>query len=461
AECFKVVLSCHPEGVPAEQNGLWEYHVRSTGGLMPGTPLLRQSLRYTTSRPRGRSPLVSALVVLMVLGLVVGGAYAAITVAAPDIAEKYIGSLFSSSTATPTPLFQPTSTPRLLPTATSATVLKPLGIPTQPLPTPTPAPSLTPTAGPTAALRPTPTATARPTLAPTPRPIATAIVILPLATRTPTPIPTPIPTSTPTAAPAARVLASDSFNRPDADRCALGHADLALGGAGEHFYMPIWPTGGTDAAKPIGANIVANALQNNGLDVGGVQFASAQTCSRLEYPAEILPQDLNIRVDLLVPTDSAGHVTLAGPYFRSRKAAPGDGLIGGTSAGYWVQLHSTGEVKVKRLNPHAVVATTGQPASFDSKAFHTLEIAAQGNTLQVALDKRLLTFNQDGKLVSTVSIPPAWESPQVGFNQGAAGISFGTGDKDRGLIGGQRADNLVVTTYRPLSALLTPSNVAP
>ncbi|MBI2916999.1 MAG: hypothetical protein HYY01_03310, partial [Chloroflexi bacterium] len=25
AECFKVVLSCHPEGVPAEQNGLWEY----------------------------------------------------------------------------------------------------------------------------------------------------------------------------------------------------------------------------------------------------------------------------------------------------------------------------------------------------------------------------------------------------------------------------------------------------
>jgi hypothetical protein len=43
----------------------------------------------------------------------------------------------------------------------------------------------------------------------------------------------------------------------------------------------------------------------------------------------------------------------AGPYFRSRAAAPGDGIVGGASRGYWVQLHSNGMVRIKRLNPHA------------------------------------------------------------------------------------------------------------
>jgi hypothetical protein len=44
-------------------------------------------------------------------------------------------------------------------------------------------------------------------------------------------------------------------------------------------------------------------------------------------------QDLYIRVDLLVPASAAG-VVQAGPYFRSRAASPGDGIIGGSSAGY-------------------------------------------------------------------------------------------------------------------------------
>ena len=38
----------------------------------------------------------------------------------------------------------------------------------------------------------------------------------------------------------------------------------------------------------------------------------------------------------MVPADAAGHSTGAGPYFRSRRAYAGDGLMGGTSAGYFV-----------------------------------------------------------------------------------------------------------------------------
>ena len=52
-----------------------------------------------------------------------------------------------------------------------------------------------------------------------------------------------------------QTLVSDSLDRADADRCALGEADLALGGAGSHFYLPLWPTAGVDPSNPIGANI--------------------------------------------------------------------------------------------------------------------------------------------------------------------------------------------------------------
>jgi hypothetical protein len=239
------------------------------------------------------------------------------------------------------------------------------------------------------------------------------------------------------------VLFSDSFDRADAEGAELGQADLSLGGSGRHSYLPIWPS--SVAGRPIGARIVNNALENNGGDFGGVQFAAAAAPR-----GENLGQDLNINVDLLVPTDAAGHVTQAGPYFRSRAADRGNGLIGGQSAGYWVQLHSTGEVKVKRLNPVATVAVSEKPAQFDAGIFHALAVAVQGDRLQVTLDGRLVTFRQNGNVVSTVSVPATWQGPPaVGFNDGAAGIIFSAEDH-RGRIGGQRADNLVVSGFHSL-----------
>src|SRR5580704_12857941 len=102
------------------------------------------------------------------------------------------------------------------------------------------------------------------------------------------------------------------------------------GYSGTHFYLPIFP--GTNG--PLGASIVSGALQNNGLDFGGVQLTgSPGACTNLGIRGENLGQNVDIRVDLLVP-GSPGKLTNGGPYFRSRAAAAGDGIIGGSSAGY-------------------------------------------------------------------------------------------------------------------------------
>jgi len=118
-------------------------------------------------------------------------------------------------------------------------------------------------------------------------------------------------------------------------------------------------------------------------------------------------------------------VSEAGPYFRSRAAAPSDGILGGTSAGYWVLLDSNGAMRIRGLNPNRVVAFTESSAAFDRTAYHRLEAMASGLKLQVKLDGALLEFDEGGKQVRTVSIPAVWEGPPpTGTNRGTAGIAF-------------------------------------
>jgi len=175
-----------------------------------------------------------------------------------------------------------------------------------------------------------------------------------------------------------------------------------------------------------------------------VQFtASGAVCANAAIRGEPIAQDLNISVDLMVPR-TGSNVTVAGPYFRSRAASAGDGIIGGMSAGYWIQLVSTGEVRVEALNPFGLVATTGTSTSFDASMSHNLQVAVQGATLQVALDGKLLTFMQAGAVVGSVALPPS-----NGSNDGAVGVAFGAPD-NRGQAGGQRAKNLVIGSYGPL-----------
>ena len=238
------------------------------------------------------------------------------------------------------------------------------------------------------------------------------------------------------APPAATVLFSDSFNRAGATSCSLGQADLALGGNGAVYYLPVFS----------GARIVSGALQNNGEGDGGVQFTDSPTACNDGARGMNVGQDFNIRVDLLVPSDAAGDSSEAGPYLRSRAAAANDGILGGDNSGYWIQLVSTGEVKVKDTSSGAIVASSGKPAAFDNTVFHTLEAAAQGHQIQVALDGQLLTFTQSSASTTTVAIPDTG-----GANDGTAGIAFGR-ENAWPAIGGQSARNLIVTSYRSLAA---------
>ncbi len=161
------------------------------------------------------------------------------------------------------------------------------------------------------------------------------------------------------------VLVSDSFHRADAGTCSLGVADGFAGGNGTHRKQPIFG----QASGPIGANIVNGALQNNSKDFGGMQLTSDMNPCSNTASGEFIPSDISIRVDVLVPATDAGVVD-AGPYSRSRSATAGDGIAGGTSKGYWVQLTSSGEVRVMQLNPFLQLANSGIPPVFDTTIFH-------------------------------------------------------------------------------------------
>ncbi|HLK50487.1 MAG TPA: choice-of-anchor D domain-containing protein, partial [Bryobacteraceae bacterium] len=236
------------------------------------------------------------------------------------------------------------------------------------------------------------------------------------------------------ATPAAVVITSDSFQRADSAHNVLGVTDLALGGTRTFCYIPIWT----------GDSIASNSLQNWGTGAGGVQFGQPSSGSSCSFRGVNMGQSFNIRAEVLVPADSAGNSTVAGPYFHSRGAAAADGIMGGDSAGYWVELESSGRVTILDLHSTVAFARTSTPAGFDHTVFHTLEAAVTATTLQVTLDGSLLSFIlSDGTTAQTVTIPAT-----AGSNDGTAGIGF----QRVGPIGGQRARNLVVTEYRALAA---------
>ena len=199
----------------------------------------------------------------------------------------------------------------------------------------------------------------------------------------------------------------------------------------------------------------SSAIEYLGKDYSGVQFGKpSHGCAIQWLEGADAGQDLYFGVELRVPRTGADKLCSAGPYFRSRSAASGDGIIGGTSAGYAVLLRSDGEVAVRRLNPQEIVAYRPAPPGFDSGAFHSLEVAVRGEALEAALDGAALEFEQAGKASRAVSIPPGWERPRkVGTNQGAAGILFLTSDRTQA--GGQQARNIVIAPYRPPGPLAT------
>ena len=66
-------------------------------------------------------------------------------------------------------------------------------------------------------------------------------------------------------------------------------------------------------------------------------------------------------------------------------------------------------------------------------------------TGRAALDHAVLTFIQGSVTTQTVTMPVT-----NGSNDGTGGVAFGLSPKS-GRIGGERADNLIVTKYRSLA----------
>jgi DNA-binding winged helix-turn-helix (wHTH) protein len=227
------------------------------------------------------------------------------------------------------------------------------------------------------------------------------------------------------------------------NRCMSGPVDIAIHGR-DYFYGPV---------HGHQVQVAADEVRNAGRDFAGITFVRRrQDCSLESLGSADVGQDFNIEVELELSA-TPGMVTEAGPYFRSRRANPGDGIMGGASAGFWVQLNSSGQVRVIRLHPMATIAFSQSAAGFDSGRFHKLEAAVHGQTLEVALDGRLVEFDAGGIRSAVVPIPDAWlNATPKGTNEGAAGVAFGS-SRNRGQAGGQRARRIAVSPYRPLSGL--------
>jgi DNA-binding winged helix-turn-helix (wHTH) protein len=226
--------------------------------------------------------------------------------------------------------------------------------------------------------------------------------------------------------------------------CTRRSADVTLPDAKAGYFLPVLDP---ETGAPH-TSLRPHSVVQTGDDFGGVQFSlAAGECLITKLEGVDVGQDLSFAMDVLVPKHGEG-LTAAGPYFRSRAAAPGDGIIGGTSAGYWVLLDSSGAVRVWRLNPSEVVAYSTPRSDFATDRFHHLEAAAFGQTLEVSVDGERVSFDQGGRTASSVLIPPKWEEQKPpGKNSGCAGVGFMAIPRHSG--GGQEVRGLVVKTYRP------------
>ncbi len=232
-------------------------------------------------------------------------------------------------------------------------------------------------------------------------------------------------------------------------RCLANAGDIEMPDRGSYQFVPLYGDSVEVLPRRPGDN--SAGVRNAGTDYAGVTIVRRESdCGLRSIHGADMGQDLNIEAKLLVPVGAGGVVADAGLYFRSRRANPGDGIVGGTSAGFCVRLDSTGQVRVQRLHPNAMLAFSNAPERFDPKVFHHLEAAVHGETLEVALDGTVVTFDADGIRRTALRIPPAWQSASPkGNNGGSTGIVFSC-SKNRGKAGGQEARDIRVTACRPL-----------
>src|SRR5579864_1372007 len=120
-------------------------------------------------------------------------------------------------------------------------------------------------------------------------------------------------------------------------RCSSRIEDLH-GESGAYYFLPVF--GGS-------ARVSDGEVVNSGLDVAGIQLAQVGgACEVASLRGAAMAQDVYLSVDLKTAASPEGLQTEGGVYFRSRRAHAGDGIMGGTSAGYSVFVNSNGRVTV-------------------------------------------------------------------------------------------------------------------
>jgi DNA-binding winged helix-turn-helix (wHTH) protein len=225
-------------------------------------------------------------------------------------------------------------------------------------------------------------------------------------------------------------------------RCTSGTADLRTDQGRVYYFASIHGSKNVEFLPTPDGESSARFRSPEG-EYGGVTLVEAPPgCPVANLRAADVGQDLAIDVELRLRTGPEGEITEGGPFFRSRAAAPGDGIVGGTSAGYWVLLLSTGQVRVRRLHPAAVVAFSERSARFDPGEFHKLTATVRGESIEVVLDGERVLFDVGGVKTHRVPAPPAWEKASPpGTNRGSAGVAFAS-EPFRNRIGGHEARNI-------------------
>ena len=111
------------------------------------------------------------------------------------------------------------------------------------------------------------------------------------------------------------VVVSDSFVRANAGPLNLGVADLAYGGSGTNYYLPLFPTAG-NPANPVGADLANDALQNYSMNYGGVELTASNPATDNAALGENIGQNLDLQANILVPHRYLGR------YFRGGALLP-------------------------------------------------------------------------------------------------------------------------------------------
>lgn len=224
-----------------------------------------------------------------------------------------------------------------------------------------------------------------------------------------------------------QVVFSDSFrNRISRTPCALGAADLSLGGQGNYRYLPLM-------SQSANFLIGDGAITYAGTGDAGFSFSTRNDVCTSGASASPIGPNVIIKADFLLP---AG--TQAGPMFLTRAWQAGDPIFASVNSGFWVQLHASGEVRIRRIDSRDVVAASRPVTGYDSTRFHTLEASVVSGAMSVKLDGVVVAFIDGARTVNSVVLPATG-----GTNSGTAGMAFSA--EPGGTASGQRMRDMVIS----------------